>query len=151
MNNSKTDFIISEAEPAHHSAIAECQRENFSIPLSEADLSSFHTDPLFRVRVIKIDNAVAGHTVFSVIGDTVELISVAVKEDFRRKGLGEALIKDLLTIAKEENCTSVLLEVRESNSKAIALYTKLGFAKIAHRKDFYQKPREDGITMQATW
>ncbi len=151
MNNSKTDFIISDAEPAHHSAIAECQRENFSIPLSESDLTSFHNDPLFRVRVVKADNAVAGHTVFSIIGDTAELISVAVKEDFRRKGLGEALINDLLTIAKGENCTSVLLEVRESNSKAIALYTKLGFIKIAHRKDFYQKPREDGITMQVTW
>ena len=144
-----SDHIIRNAYAADAEAVAACQRESFSFPLSENDIASFTVDPIFRVRVIEEDGQIAGHSVFTVIGPDCELLSVAVSSQFRRKGYGEALVRDVLRIAKKEGCLSVLLEVRVSNSKAQNLYNKVGFEPIAQRKDFYERPREDAITMLA--
>ena len=50
--------------------------------------------------------------------------------------------------AKSSAAERILLEVRQSNSTAQALYAALGYEKLAVRHGFYSDPREDGITMQ---
>ena len=141
--------MIRDALAADAEAVAICQKECFAFPLSEDDIASFTVNPIFGVRVIEDNGKIAGHTVFTMIGPDCELLSVAVSEEYRRKGYGEALVRDVLDIAKNKGCTSVLLEVRVSNSKAQCLYDKVGFEPIAQRKDFYERPREDAITMLA--
>ena len=141
--------IIRNALARDAEAVALCQKECFAFPLSEDDIASFTVTPIFGVRVIEEDGRIVGHTVFTIIGPDCELLSVAVSEEYRRKGYGEALVRDVLSIATRKECTSVLLEVRVSNSKAQSLYKKLGFEAIAQRKDFYERPREDAITMVA--
>jgi ribosomal-protein-alanine N-acetyltransferase len=74
------------------------------------------------------------------------IVSIAVLEQHRRKGLGYALIEKALQALKNKNCSEVYLEVRVSNSEAIRLYEKLGF-KVISRLKFYYRDGEDAYMM----
>lgn len=71
--------------------------------------------------------------------------NIAVDPGYRRKGTGRALMDYLIKAAREAGGEFLSLEVRPSNAPAIALYESLGFKKAGLRRDFYQKPREDGL------
>ena len=72
----------------------------------------------------------------SVLGEA-ELLSVVTERSFRRKGLGELLLKRYFDKLKADGEKTIFLEVRESNKAAISLYDKLGFVKISKRKKYY--------------
>ena len=67
--------------------------------------------------------------------------------EFRRNGVGKALVEFLVNKMKAENAEFVTLEVRKSNQNAISLYEKCGFEKVGERRSFYEKPTEDAILM----
>lgn len=75
-----------------------------------------------------------------------DITSVAVEGNFRRMGLAQRLIAEFEKILPE-NTENIFLEVRESNSPAINLYTKCGFEKLSLRKNFYSNPRENAVVM----
>lgn len=90
------------------------------------------------------DDEFAGYIAASFFGD-MNIDSVAVLRSYRRKGIASALIKKVL----DREWDAAFLEVRESNTAARALYEKLGFSKIAVRKDYYECPTENAIIMKA--
>jgi len=66
------------------------------------------------------------------------VISIAVLEKFRRRGIGKALmISAMNALKKEYNVSEVYLEVRISNIPAIRLYEQLGFKKVKIIKSYY--------------
>ncbi len=67
----------------------------------------------------------------------VELLTLAVDPDQRRRGAGRVLVEDLLTLSKARHAQTVFLEVAEDNSAAIALYLSAGFAEAGRRKAYY--------------
>ncbi len=79
--------------------------------------------------------------------DEGQITNIAVHPDYRRAGLGTAIVRALLRHAKDCHLESVSLEVRASNAAAIALYRTAGFAEVGRRKGFYQKPVEDALVM----
>ncbi|MEM3530341.1 MAG: ribosomal protein S18-alanine N-acetyltransferase [Nitrososphaerales archaeon] len=74
------------------------------------------------------------------------IVSIAVLEQHRRKGLGYGLIKEALKALKNKNCSEVFLEVRVSNLEAIKLYEKLGF-KVISKLRWYYRDGEDAYLM----
>ncbi|MFJ6672697.1 GNAT family N-acetyltransferase [Actinosynnema sp. NPDC091369] len=60
--------------------------------------------------------------------DVVYLYSMWVKPGFRRRGVGEALVRDVLDWARENGWARVQLRVFEGNVTARRLYERLGFA-----------------------
>ena len=72
-----------------------------------------------------------------------EILNLAVVPAFRRSGLATQLLK-----LEFQNSAVFLLEVRESNLAARALYERLGFVEISRRKDYYDHPPETAIVMQ---
>lgn len=75
------------------------------------------------------------------------VISIAVRKEFRRKGIGKALMEKAMKALKEEyGAEEVYLEVRVSNKPAINLYEKLGF-KIVKRVVAYYLDGEDAYIM----
>ena len=72
---------------------------------------------------------------------------MAVAPEHRRRGIAAGLIEALLVKARERELSFVTLEVRESNTPAIALYEKYGFAQVGQRKNYYDLPRENAILM----
>ncbi len=77
-----------------------------------------------------------------------EIYNIAVKEQFRRRGAGAALLQNLLWSAEKHHTESIWLEVRQSNESAIEFYRKNGFRQIYQRKNFYANPPENAIVMK---
>lgn len=76
-----------------------------------------------------------------------DITSVAVAEDYRRRGLAQRLISELEELLPED-AEEIFLEVRESNAPATGLYEKCGFERLSVRKNFYDNPRENAIVMR---
>jgi len=89
----------------------------------------------------------AGYAVAWIVADELHIANIAVVPKFRRRGVGRATIEHLMHLARHRGCTYAQLEVRASNTPAIALYQKLGFRTVGVRRGYYEKPREDALVM----
>lgn len=129
------------------SQVAEIERKIFSIPWSEkAFRDSMESDNTIYI-VAKENNNVAGYAGMYLSFEEGNITNVAVNPLSRRKGIGEKIVRDILNRAYEKGVRDVFLEVRETNSVAIALYEKIGFKEEGIRKNFYDKPRENALIM----
>ena len=76
-----------------------------------------------------------------------QIYNIAIASEFRRKGIGEALLRHLIDKADADGCKLVTLEVRSGNEAAMELYKKLGFREVGRRKGYYAKGGEDAVLM----
>ena len=92
---------------------------------------------------------IRGYAVLMPVLDDAELLNIGVAAAWQRKGLGRAMLLEMLGVACARNILRVFLEVRSSNAAALALYCSTGFIRIGVRRDYYQNAsgREDAITM----
>lgn len=95
--------------------------------------------------VARLDGKILGYAGFWLIIDEAEIVNIAVHPEYRRKGIGNLLLKELLNLAKTKEAKLVTLEVRETNESAKKLYSKSGFQLIAIRKKFYKDTNEDAF------
>lgn len=84
-----------------------------------------------------------------VAADEADLADIAVSPARRRSGIGRALLKGLVSIASQRGAAAAYLEVRQSNTAAISLYTSAGFEALGVRKNYYRSPTEDAVVMRA--
>ncbi len=75
------------------------------------------------------------------------IVSIAVREEYRRQGLGELLLIGTLEMAVRRGQQVVTLEVRKSNEPAQALYRKYGFTQTGLRHRYYADNHEDAVIM----
>ena len=94
---------------------------------------------------IEQDGATIGFLAARHISPEWELENIVVSMRWRGKGVGAALLTELLSLAQTSASASVFLEVRESNSAARALYAKLGLQESGIRKGYYSNPAEDAV------
>jgi ribosomal-protein-alanine N-acetyltransferase len=83
-----------------------------------------------------------------MIEDELHINNIASAPEFRRVGIGQALMEGAIDEARMRGAKYVLLEVRASNEAAKALYQKLGFSLIGQRRDYYRLPTEDALVMK---
>lgn len=104
-----------------------------------------------RVRVLRehAGGPVLGYVQLWHVTDEIHLLNVAVDAAQRRRGFGRILVHEVIGYAREHSAARVLLEVRVSNSAAIALYQALGFEEFNRRKRYYDDG-EDAIEMMLT-
>jgi ribosomal-protein-alanine N-acetyltransferase len=113
----------------------------------------FGRDSATNSEVITPKHYIVGFAGFWVMAGEAHITSIAVRERYRRKGIGELLMIAVIDLAITLNSTIVTLEVRVSNTNAQDLYTKYGFNKVGERKKYYldRSPsgdsREDAIIM----
>jgi [ribosomal protein S18]-alanine N-acetyltransferase len=74
--------------------------------------------------------------------------TIGVDADRRRKGIGTALLVDLLDEAGRRGCSRVDLEVRDGNDEAIRLYEQHGFRRVGVRRGYYQPSGADAVVMR---
>lgn len=97
--------------------------------------------------VLEADGQTRGFLVGRLAADQAELLNVAITSADRRHGAGTALLAKALEGWRFQGAKSVYLEVRESNTGAIAFYEKQGFARTGLRKGYYRSPDEAALTM----
>ena len=109
--------------------------------------------PAGRAWAITEEQGVQGVVWFSVVQDEAEIIDIRVGEGFRRSGIGESLLTQSFEKLRLSEIRSVFLEVRSSNTAALAFYKKLGFAMMGRRENYYKTAvgREDALMMRCDW
>jgi len=74
-----------------------------------------------------------------------EIENVAVAAELLRRGIADELVRELIRRAESEAASAILLEVRESNLPARALYEKHGLREVGRRPAYYRNPVEAAI------
>ena len=135
----------------HVSQVAQLEKLCFRDPWSENSVASELNNPLSLWLVAVEGEKVVGYVGSqSVMGES-DMMNVAVHPDFRRQGIGERLILELIDQLENRGNHSLTLEVRASNVSAIALYRKLGFEQVGLRKNYYRNPKEDALILRKEW
>jgi len=125
-------------------AVSEIERVSFPNPWpAHAFLVELEKRDFAYYWVMEYQNRLVGYAGYWRIGDEAHLVNLAIHPSFRRKGLGERLMRFILEHIRDQGLTMVTLEVRQSNIAAQKLYEKLGFQKIAIRPHYYNT--EDAI------
>lgn len=141
------NLTVERMSLSHINAIAELERECFSTPWSEKALREEIENPNAYFYAAVIDNKVIGYGgMHSVCGENY-IDNIAVTSSYRKMGIATLILEVLERTARAENGEFISLEVRKSNEAAIKLYEKNGYARVGIRKNFYQRPTEDGIIM----
>ena len=103
--------------------------------------------PWSRLRAARDEGGtLLGYLLFWHVVDELHLLNVAVAIPCRRRGIGRALMQDLLGYARSHEVVGILLEVRASNAGAIAMYEALGFERFNVRARYYADG-EDAVEM----
>ena len=79
--------------------------------------------------------------------EEAHITNIAVSPEYRRKHIGEALLKTIIDDCYKNMVKFITLEVRISNTPAINLYEKYGFKSLGTRKGYYQDNNEDALIM----
>lgn len=133
---------------SHVAGIADIEKLCFHDPWSENSIAGELGNDLALWLVALEGDAVVGYVGSQTVLGWTDMMNVAVHPDYRRKGVGEALIRMLMQMLRERKCECLTLEVRASNAGAIALYEKLGFQEVGRRKNYYRNPKEDALILR---
>jgi ribosomal protein S18 acetylase RimI-like enzyme len=76
------------------------------------------------------------------------IANVAVRQDFRRRGIGRALTSTAMQHARQRHASAIWLHVRADNPGAIALYASLGFQELARRTTWQAKPDQNAASRE---
>ena len=140
----------SEAEHAEAiDAIVALEQESFTNPWTRDTLVwELANSDVTRVYLLRDaqDRAVA-FCIAWVIFDELHINTLAVSPDRRRQGLATFLLRAVMTETALEGVRRATLEVRESNTAAIQLYSRLGFTVSARRPKYYANPPEDALIL----
>ena len=93
----------------------------------------------------------AGYFLLMYVLDEAHLLDVAVAAPLHGRGVGRYLLDRIADRARAERMASILLEVRPTNTRALQVYQRYGYAEIGRRKGYYpahEGRREDAIVMR---
>lgn len=132
---------------SHLREIADLERLCFSTPWTENMLAEeLYNDAASYIVAEGEDGQVLGYAGLHVVLDEGYIDNVAVLPTCRRQGIAGKLL-DVFCRFGQEHLAFLTLEVRESNTAAIALYERAGFVQAGRRKDYYQAPKEDALLL----
>lgn len=92
-------------------------------------------------------NPIIGVFSGEVVVDELQVDNLAVTEQWRRQGIGRALLKSALSRASCLGARTASLEVRATNASARAFYENEGFTLVGHRKLYYANPPGDALLL----
>lgn len=129
-------------------AVAALEEQNFSRPWSFDAFSKTLSDENYVVIIAKDRDALLGYCVLLCTGEEADITNVCTASATRGKGVATEMLTALMEAGAARGVTEFFLEVRESNTSARNLYTKLGFEEIGLRKNYYEEPKEHAVLMK---
>ncbi len=139
---------IERCDPQRLNEIYEIELDSFkNEDIYSIDLLKFLCSFCYENSYIYVENGRAlGYIITCIEGNAAHVISIAVRREARRRGIGSALLCTALRLLDKE-VKKVYLEVRVSNKDAISLYEKAGFKVTEVLKNYYSDG-EDGYRME---
>lgn len=129
--------------------IAQLEKEIFSDAWTEEMLSLAYDRPDFLGLVAFANDTLIGYVCGSVLFEQADLMIIAVKDGYRKLGLGGTMLDSFLSKAQALGAEQVFLEARQSNTPALRLYQSRGFTQTRIRKRYYADG-EDAVEMVKT-
>ena len=141
------NYKLVPMDRSHLAGVAELERMCFSTPWNEAMLEEeLYNDTASFIVAEGEDGSVLGYAGLHVILDEGYIDNVAVRPSCRRMGLGDKLL-DVFIRFGQANLAFLTLEVRPSNTPAVALYEKNGFKEVGRRPNYYDDPKEEALLL----
>ncbi|MDD7740935.1 MAG: ribosomal protein S18-alanine N-acetyltransferase [Fusicatenibacter sp.] len=127
--------------------VVQIEEDNFSVPWTANGFFTFliREDALFLVA--EEEGEILGYLGILISMDEGEITNVCVTKKARRRGIGKALLLELIRRMDMQGVFTIHLDVRKSNTPAITLYESLGFVQDGLRRQYYELPKEDAILM----
>ncbi|MEI6845825.1 MAG: ribosomal protein S18-alanine N-acetyltransferase [Candidatus Firestonebacteria bacterium] len=139
---------INKMEESDLDEVARLEGQVFTLPWTRAlflrDLKENKSARFFTARE---NGVLAGYAGFWLLQDEMNIVNIAVHPESRRKGVGRALLKHILSAGLQEGAKIATLDVRRNNLAAQKLYESAGFIPIAVRKKYYSDNQEDAVVM----
>ena len=131
---SETDWLGLEGA----ALLAALHETSFETPWSEKDLAELLASPGVQGVVMSEEGEPAGFALIRAIAGEAELLTVCVRPEFRRTGLGAALLDSAEAAASSRSAERIFLEVSATNTAAIGLYERAGYARSGLRRSYYR-------------
>ncbi|MFF3441023.1 ribosomal protein S18-alanine N-acetyltransferase [Streptosporangium sp. NPDC002721] len=122
-------------------AVMEVERKTFPADAWSEGMLRGELDDQPRTRhyvVALVDDVIVGYAGLAAAGDQADVQTIAVLAEWRRTGVGGAMLTELLAEAARREAVSVFLEVRSDNPGAQAVYDRFGFERIGVRRRYYE-------------
>lgn len=119
--------------------------EDELFPIDAWPIQMFHDElsqPETRRYIVAVaDGAVVGYAGLMCVEPIADVQTIAVAPGYESRGVGTAMLTELIAEAQRRGAKDVLLEVRADNARAQALYRRFGFEQIHIRRRYYR----DGV------
>lgn len=126
--------------------IAKIEQQCFSNPWTSEMLESELYSPLSVLVCEELDGRAAAFALGRVAADEGEVFRIGTLPEYRRKGIAEKLLGELIRKMKVKGASVCFLEVKSTNVPARELYRKSGFEDVYVRKNYY--PDDDAVVMR---
>ena len=141
-------YRIRPAVPADAKAMLALERRAFTDPWTEASFREALASAWTFGLVAETGRGLMGYLIGREVAGTGEILNLAVVPESRRRGIAGALLEAGLGAFRRRRVHEVILEVRESNQPAQALYLGRGFRAVGQRASYYRNPREDALVLR---
>lgn len=128
-------------------AVETLEKKIFPDPWTTADIKETLAQNTTLILGAWKDGSLIGYVIVYYVLDEGEIARIAVDESSRRQGVAGHLMLRLEDFCEENGIAKLMLDVRESNAAAIALYKDHGFTEDGIRRNYYANPKEDAILM----
>ncbi|HET7446491.1 MAG TPA: GNAT family N-acetyltransferase [Methyloceanibacter sp.] len=143
------DIAVERATPFDASTMAALHQSCFPRPWDEAAMATFIASPDTICLLASINDdsrrTPAGFLIARKAADEAELLTLAVAPQWRRAGLGSALVKSAMATLGESGATQLFLEVEDGNEAALRLYRSLGATAVGRRARYYEHRADAAI------
>lgn len=136
--------------PADADAVSEIEIKSFALPWKRDTFYEVVQRKNTVYIVGELDEKIIAYAGAWLAFNEAEVMSVAVLQEYRGRGIGTKLFGELLRLCKESGANAVTLEVRPSNTAAIKLYESFGLKSVGRRKKYYVDNGEDALIMWNT-
>lgn len=130
--------------------VLDVERASFPTPWTRAAFCyEIEQNKVARCTAMRARGGVVGYLCFWEIGHEIHITNLAVHPEWRRRGVARRLLASALAAGVTRGVRLAFLEVRPSNTRALALYESLGFQVIGRRNGYYFDTGEDALVMEA--
>jgi ribosomal-protein-alanine N-acetyltransferase len=143
---SRGDAVVSDAAPGDAAAIAGLHAASFRRGWSDGEVEQLLRDPSVVADRATMGRDLVGFILARQAADEAEILSIAVDEGARGRGLGRRLLQRNLRRLAGLGVRAVFLEVGADNEAALSLYRSMGFKQVGQRERYYG----DEVTLEST-
>ncbi len=128
-------------------AILSIEKDSFVSPWSEDTFDSVFQDSRCKGFVAYQGDILTGYCFAFEMKNMIHLLNLAVRSEYRRNGIGKALLEEIEVLSRQSDRQGIILEVRIGNQVAKSFYQTMGFTHVSTWKEYYTDTLEDALVM----